>query len=70
LKTIPIVKSSSLDSLYEGLPVVIVQEWVEILDPSKLSVWEDTFKALLEAGDSSEWLNPWRYLNKPDNKAS
>ena len=28
--TIPIVKSSSIDELFEGLPVIIVQEWSEI----------------------------------------
>ena len=27
LKTIPIVRTSSLDPLYEGLPVVVVHEW-------------------------------------------
>ena len=67
MKTIQIVKSSAVDPLFEGLPVVIVQDWAEILDESKLSVWEAKFKPLLEAGNSSEWLNPWRYLNKTDN---
>jgi hypothetical protein len=30
LRSIPIVKTSSLDPMYEGLPVVIVKEWDEI----------------------------------------
>jgi hypothetical protein len=30
LGCIPIVKSSPLDPLYEGLPVIIVQDWSEV----------------------------------------
>lgn len=39
LKCIPIVKTSPLDSLYEGLPVVIVEDWAEITEQN-LAVWK------------------------------
>ena len=32
---IPIVKTSSLDKLYENLPVVILDEWDDVCDPEK-----------------------------------
>jgi len=30
LETIPVLKTSSLDSLYEDLPVLIVQNWTDV----------------------------------------
>jgi hypothetical protein len=38
LSTIPIVKRSSLDPLYDGLPVVIVDDWREVTS-NNLSQW-------------------------------
>lgn len=32
LGTIPVVKTSSLDALYEGLPVLIIQDWEEVTE--------------------------------------
>ena len=48
LGTIPIVKSSSLDPLYEDhrLPVVIVKSWAEIT-PQNLHAWRERFQPLL-----------------------
>lgn len=43
LGLIPIVKSSPLDSLYDGLPVVIVNDWTEISDRN-LRVWAARFR--------------------------
>ena len=43
LGNIPIVKRSSLDSLYDGLPVVIVSEWDEITARS-LKEWHDEYR--------------------------
>lgn len=48
LKTIPIVKTSPLDSLYEGLPVVIVNDWEEVTEDN-LGLWADRFAELVEA---------------------
>ena len=42
LRTIPIVKESSLDSMYEGLPVAIVRDWAEVT-PERLAAWRDEF---------------------------
>ena len=39
---IVIVKSSSLDELYEGLPVVIINDWAEI-NQRNLEKWRDLF---------------------------
>lgn len=42
LKTIPIVKTSTLDPLYEGLPVAIVDDWNEV-SPERLRAWVERF---------------------------
>ncbi len=42
LSNIPIVKRSPLDSLYDGLPVVIVSEWNEITAQS-MKEWHDEY---------------------------
>lgn len=39
LGAIPIVLESSLNPLYESLPVVIVKDWSEVLDPEKRQGW-------------------------------
>lgn len=39
--TIPIVKTSSLDSLYEGLPILIIQNWEEISEKFLLQKYEE-----------------------------
>jgi len=40
LRTIPIVQSSRLDPLYEGFPVVIIDDWDEIT-PASMLLWRD-----------------------------
>ncbi len=40
LKTVPIVKTSVLDPLYDGLPVVIVEDWAEITR-ARLDAWRE-----------------------------
>lgn len=42
LKTIPIVKTTEMDPIYEGLPVAIVQDWTEVTE-AQLKVWIDEF---------------------------
>lgn len=39
--SIPIVKSSSLDPVFEGLPVLIVQSWDEVNEAFLLEKWEE-----------------------------
>lgn len=39
LGAIPIVRKSSLDSLYESLPVAMVEDWDEVSDPQRRADW-------------------------------
>ena len=55
LGNIPIVKRSPLDSLYEGLPVVIVSEWDEITARS-MKEWHDEYHDLFARGEVQERL--------------
>jgi hypothetical protein len=43
LRTIPIVKSSTLDPLYRQFPVAIVKDWREIT-PATMASWRNRFK--------------------------
>jgi len=42
LKTVPIVKTSQLDSMYDGLPVAIVEDWSELTE-ANLAAWQAQF---------------------------
>jgi len=55
LGNIPIVKRSSLDPLYEGLPVVIVDEWQEIT-ASNLERWHAALHAAFLSAEVQERL--------------
>ena len=61
LRTIPIVLSSSIDPLYKGLPVVIVQAWEEVADSSNLQRWYDEHAIKLQLSGTT-WLNRNRWL--------
>ena len=43
LGAIVIVKTSSLDNLYENLPVVIVKDWDECKNIENLKIWKDKY---------------------------
>lgn len=51
--SIPIVESSVRDSMYEGLPVLIVQSWSEL----SLPLLESAYINLTAAGRSYRWEN-------------
>ena len=51
---IVITKTSSLDKMYEGLPVVIVKDWEEILDLDNVKKWYEKYAPLTK----SEYLLP------------
>ncbi len=51
---IVITKTSSLDKMYEGLPVVIVKEWNEIGDINNVKEWYKKFSPLT----NKEYLRP------------
>lgn len=56
--SIPIVKTSSLDSLYEGLPIVIVNDWSEVTEPFlEQKRWEFSQRTFsFDKLDMSYWL--------------
>lgn len=63
---IPIVRTSSLDPLYRGLPVAIVEDWREVRDAARLRRWLDALAPLADAAtvqarlDPRAWLSPLR----------
>jgi hypothetical protein len=67
LGNIPIVKRSSIDALYEGLPVVIVDDWREI-DQANLNRWLATHAEAFSRPDvqarltNDYWLTRARHL--------
>ncbi|MBA5778729.1 hypothetical protein H2509_16515 [Stappia sp. F7233] len=42
LRSVPIVKTTSLDPMYEGLPVAIVDDWSQV-SPERLARWKEDF---------------------------
>jgi hypothetical protein len=62
LGCIPIVRTSALDPLFEGLPVLIVREWSHITQRLL-----DTFQpdySQLEKLELSHWSNKFKVLNE------
>ena len=62
LGCIPIVKTSSLDPLYQGLPVAIVEGWREVRDTALLERWLDAFAPLTDPAYIQARLNPRAWL--------
>lgn len=64
LKTVPIVKRSPIDSVYDGLPVAFVDDWREVT-PERLAEWVEEFAPAFE-GElprqlySNYWLEKFR----------
>jgi hypothetical protein len=63
LGNIVIVKRSSLDSLYEGLPVVIVEDWRDITTQS-LHRWHSEHRDAFARGDVQERLTNRYWLSR------
>lgn len=61
LGSIPIVHTSSLDILYDDLPVVIVNDWSELKDPHFIDYWSSLYKTKI-AYPPSLWLSIERWL--------
>jgi hypothetical protein len=64
LKTVPIVTTSPLDSLFDGLPVAIIEDWREI-DHARLAAWQKQFEnsfegAVPEQLYSRHWIERFR----------
>ena len=62
LGCIPIVKTSSLDPLYDRLPVAIVEDWREVRDTALLKRWLDAFAPLTDPAYIQARLNPRAWL--------
>lgn len=61
LRSVPIVKTTSLDPMYEGLPVAIVKDWNEVT-PQALADWRERFADWFDAPlpdqlFSNYWIN-------------
>lgn len=58
LGSIPIVCTSTLDPLFEGLPVLIIQDWSEITEPFLLQKYNQMQKSVYqwEKLDASYWF--------------
>lgn len=62
LGCIPIVKTSSLDPLYRGLPVAIVEDWRQVRDVALLRTWLETLGPLANAASVQARLDPRAWL--------
>ncbi|MEW5804411.1 MAG: hypothetical protein AB1847_20130 [bacterium] len=62
LGTIVITKTSSLDRLFDGLPVVIVEDWNEAGDKRNLSKWLQQYGRLTDQKDVWSRLEPGRLI--------
>jgi WD40 repeat protein len=63
LGCIVIVKTSPLDCLYEGLPVVIVNDWHEVT-PKNLKIWAALHKDLIKSGSYKNRLTHDYWMQK------
>lgn len=63
LGSIVITKTSTLDSLYKDLPVVIIKDWNEIREPNNLLLWRDQYGPLTEKARIWSRLGAKRYLD-------
>jgi hypothetical protein len=68
LGSIVITKRSSLDSLFEGLPVVLVNDWKEIGDKQNLSQWLRQYSQLTDRDYLWSRLEPGN-LTRPIREA-
>jgi len=63
LGCIVIVKTSPIDRLYEGLPVVIIQDWDEITEEN-MTIWLEKYKDAFTNPSYRERLTNQYWLNK------
>jgi hypothetical protein len=58
LGCIVVTKTSPMDPLYEGLPVIIVEDWHEVRDPEAPQRWIDKVAHLTDPNYVWERLRP------------
>lgn len=64
LGCIVITRSSSLDPLFEDLPVVVVEDWDEVCDRKNLAAWLRHYAQLTERRYIRHRLHPANYLRR------
>jgi hypothetical protein len=57
-----ITRTSRLDPLFQGLPIVIVEDWEEVKDPANLRKWLEAYAPLTEREALWSRLDPQRWL--------
>ncbi|ODT13134.1 MAG: hypothetical protein ABS35_38600 [Kaistia sp. SCN 65-12] len=62
LGSIVITRTSPLDPLFAGLPIVIVRDWEEIRDPANLDLWVRSYAPLTRPDYLRERLRPTFHL--------
>ncbi|WP_051231278.1 hypothetical protein [Kaistia adipata] len=62
LGSIVITRTSPLDPLFAGLPIVIVRDWEEIRDPANLALWLQRYAPQAQPDDLRARLRPDHYL--------
>jgi hypothetical protein len=68
LGCIVVTKTSALDPLYEGLPVVIVESWDECKNPSNIDKWITEFGPLTEPDYIDSRLSCARWVDTLNNE--
>ena len=62
LGAIVIARRSSLDPLFEDLPVALVDDWSEVCDADRLAEWRDSYAPLTGRWRIERLLDPERWL--------
>jgi len=64
LGCIVLMKSSVLNKMFDGLPVVIVKDWKELNDIENLRKWYDKFRPLTTSNKINKFFNQKFWLNR------
>jgi hypothetical protein len=70
LGSIVIMKHSSLDALFKGLPVVFVDDWAEVMNVSSLREWRELYGPLTSWENIFHRLHPATLLSDARNSLS
>jgi hypothetical protein len=70
LGSIVIMKHSSLDALFKGLAVVLVDDWAEVMDVGRLRKWREIYGPLTTWENTCHRLHPATLLSDARNRLS
>lgn len=57
--SVPVVKTSTLDPLYEGLPVLIVQDWSDITEELLENYWQENLSFIMSFNREKLYADYW-----------